>query len=66
MIYQNVKKIADSKNISIARIEKDLGIGNGTIAKWKKAVPSVDTLKKVADYLEVSTDLLLKGYNPGQ
>lgn len=63
MIYRNVKKFADEKGVSIYRIEKDTGIGNGTIAKWGKVanqMPTVDNLKKVADYLAVSMDCLMQ------
>lgn len=62
MIYQNVKKVAESKGITIYRIEKDTKLSNGIIAKWGKTAnqePSASNLKKVADYLQVEMDKLL-------
>lgn len=62
MIYQNVKKIAELKGITIYRIEKDTKLSNGIIAKWGKTAnqePSASNLKKVADYLQVEMDKLL-------
>lgn len=63
MIYQTIKKIADTKGLSIYRIERDCQLSNGIIGKWGKTAnqkPSVDNLKKVADYLEVSMEDLLE------
>lgn len=66
MIYKNIKRIADSKGLSIYRIERESGIGNGTIAKWGKIAdqkPTVGNLKKVADFLEVSLEDLMQEEN---
>lgn len=63
MIYDNIKKLADEKGVSIYRIEKDTGIANASIQKWGKTAnqtPSALILKKVADYLEVKVDELIK------
>lgn len=48
------------KNLSIAGLEKEAGLGNGVIVKWfGKVNPSVDSLKKVADVLGCTLDELL-------
>lgn len=63
LIYENVKRIADKKGVTIYRIEHDVKIANGIIAKWGKTAkqePSVTNLKKVADYLEVDMNELLE------
>lgn len=44
---------------SIAGLERHLGISNGTINKWGRAVPNGSNLQKVSDYFNVSTDYLL-------
>lgn len=44
---------------SIAGLERHLGISNGTINKWDRAVPNGSNLQKVSDYFNVSTDYLL-------
>lgn len=62
LIYENVKRIADAKGVTIYRIERDTKIANGIIAKWGKTAnqePSATNLKKVADYLEVDMNELL-------
>ena len=60
MLYDKIKNIAEQKNISIYRIEKDLDLSNGSIRKWSSSIPLSQTLKKVADYLNVSIDKLME------
>lgn len=62
MIYENIKRLCDKNNISIRALEKECGIGNGTIGKMenKERSPRIDTLKKIAEKFGVSVDELLK------
>ena len=61
MIYENVKRLCDERNISVWALEKACGIANGAIGKWngKSAAPRVDTRSAIADYLGVTVDELL-------
>ena len=59
MLFDNVKRLCKQKGITIARLEREVGVGNGSIQKWKKTSPSSDNLKKVADYFDVPVDFLL-------
>lgn len=64
-IVDNIRLISKEKGISsITILEKTVGLGNGTIAKWSKQSPSCSKLKLVADYLECSIDVLVTGKNP--
>ena len=60
MIYQNIKSIADSQKVSIRKIEQDAGITLGSIYHWNDVKPSVDKVVKVANYLGVTVEELLK------
>ena len=60
MIFDNIKKYADEKGWSIARVEREAKIANGTIRKWEKGSPRVAFLQKVADALGVPIEKLLK------
>ena len=60
MIYQNIKSIADSQKVSIRKIEQDTGITLGSIYHWNAVKPSVDKVAKVANYLGVTVEELLK------
>ena len=59
MIVKNISTLCKENKISIARLEKELGIGNGTIGRWEKSSPTVENLKKVADYFGVTVNDLI-------
>lgn len=60
-IKDKIKKLLiNNKNVSsIAALERASGLSNGTINKWDKATPNMESAKKVADILNVSVDYLL-------
>ena len=60
MIFKNIVAICEKKNISISKLEKDSGLGNGTIKGWEVSSPRVDSLKKVAEYLDVPIEYFLE------
>lgn len=60
-IVERIKQEITKKNTSIKAVEKELGIGNGTISKWDKQSPRTDKLIMVANYLQVSLDWLVFG-----
>lgn len=59
MLYQNIVVLCKGKGISISKLEKETGLGNGTVGRWEKSSPSVENVKKVADYFDVSVDYLI-------
>lgn len=63
MIYQQIKKLAMEKGISIHRIEKDCSLANGIIGKWGRTanqMPAADKLARVAKYLGTTVEFLLE------
>ncbi|OJT67014.1 helix-turn-helix domain-containing protein [Bacillus licheniformis] len=58
-LFDRVKQIADKKKMSIAELERKLGMGSNTLYRWKTQKPSIDKVQKVADYFNVSIDYLL-------
>lgn len=40
-------------DLSIAGLEREIGISNGTIGKWDNAIPSTKIAQKVANYFHV-------------
>ena len=54
-----LREICNERNISIARLERDVGLSHGTVSKWTVSNPRVDILKRVADYLGLTVDDLL-------
>ena len=60
---ERVKAICKERKIPISKIEKDLGFANGYIGQLRKGVFPADRLKNIAEYLDVSTEYLLSGYD---
>lgn len=60
MILKKIEELVQKKGISITALEKRLDFGNGTIRSWAQCSPSVDKLKKVADYFGVSIEYFLE------
>lgn len=58
-IYLVVKRLAEKKGKSIYRLEKDLSMSNGSIARWKHSMPRADNLQSVANYLNVTAAYIL-------
>ena len=60
-MVERISDLAKKKDISIAALEKAIGLSNGIIGKWRKQSPSCDKLKLVADYLNTTLDYLVYG-----
>jgi len=58
---ENLKKIRKEKNITQIRLSIAAEVSQETISAYEsgKALPSADTLIKIADFLDVSIDYLL-------
>lgn len=60
MFYDNLKELCERKQITIGYMAKQLGFSNATATYWKRgAIPKADTVKKIADYFNVTADELL-------
>ena len=60
MILKKIDELAKQHDMSITALEKKLSFGNGTIRSWDKCSPSIEKLKKVADYFDVTVDYFLE------
>lgn len=58
-IVKRIKKLADSRSLTFAELERKLDFSNGQIRRWEKSNPGIDKVEKIADYFNVSTDYLL-------
>ncbi len=57
-IVEHITRECKRKKLTIAELERNAGLSNGTIKKWESSMPKVDSLGKVAEYLRVSLDYL--------
>ena len=58
----NIEVIKDKcwdKHVTVAGLERALGIANGTIGKWKNSNPRINNVQKVANFLGCTVDELL-------
>lgn len=59
MIFDNIQTICKEKGMKIAELEREAGLANGAISKWRTSSPTVDSLKSVAKVLKVSVTKLI-------
>lgn len=57
-IYDNVRAAADAAGKTISDVEREAGLSNGTIGKWRIFKPRVDRLLRVARVLNVDINEL--------
>lgn len=60
-LVKNIKIICASKGISIRDMELALEFSPGLISRWTRMSPSIEKIIKVAEYLDVSLDMLVNG-----
>lgn len=56
---ERVLALCKERKVSVARLEKDLGFGNGYIRGLKKGVIQSERLSQIANYFNVSVNYLL-------
>ena len=56
MIFENIQTLCRKNRISISQLERETGLGNGTVCRWRQSDPTVTRLKQVADYFGVTAD----------
>lgn len=61
MVFKKIEELCRERGVSIARLEKEVGLANATVRRWATSSPSADNLKKVADYFGCTVDSLLSG-----
>lgn len=59
MLLKNIARLCKEKGIAISRLEKETGISNGTIGRWGTSSPTVENVRKVAEYLGTTVDALI-------
>lgn len=59
LLFDNILNLCNERGISIAKLEKDTGLGNATIRGWRYSQPRIDNVQTVADYFGKTVDELL-------
>ena len=58
-VFEQIKKLAKSRDIAMKDLALKLGFSENLFYTWKKTNPKAADLAKVADYFHVSVDYLL-------
>lgn len=68
MFYDTFLNLCEEKHVTPIQVRNDLGISQSTMASWKsrRLTPKYETLKKLADYFDVSINDLLDGDTAGK
>ena len=56
IIVDSIKKLCRDNNITVSQLEKETGMSQGLVSKWKDKIPSLDKIVDIADYFHVSID----------
>lgn len=63
-IYENIRKLAAERGMSLQDVEREANLGKNTIYYWKKNTPSPTSLHKIARCLNVPVTSLRTGEAP--
>jgi len=60
-LLDRIKILCKEKGVSQRKMEQEIGISNGASSKWENSSPSIEVLKKVSSYFDVSINYLITG-----
>lgn len=60
-IVERIKEKSKEKGTNLAKLEKELGFGNGVIRRWDERKPGAEQVYKVAICLNTTVEWLLTG-----
>lgn len=55
-IVSSIKQLCKDNNMTVTQLEKEVGMSQGLVSKWKDKVPSLDKIIDIADYFHVTLD----------
>lgn len=58
-LFERISYLAKKHDKSLKEVAEDLGLSRNAIYQWKTSSPKAETLDKVADYFNTTTDYLL-------
>ena len=60
IIFSRIKELCAENNITLNKLEAEMGMSASSISKWKHSVsPTIDKIAKIASYFNVSIDYLV-------
>lgn len=59
-LVERIYALCKERGLSMKSMEEAAGVAVGTVGRWGTHTPSVDKVKRVADFLGVTVDYLLR------
>ena len=59
-LLNKIKALAKARGLTIMQVEELCGIGKKSIYSWNTNKPSIDKVKRVADFFGITVDELIK------
>ena len=60
-LIERIEHVIKARGTNFKRVERECGLGNGTIKRWGEQSPRLDKLALVSEHLQVSLDYLVFG-----
>lgn len=60
-MVERIKELCKKNNTTMGTLEKEMGLGNGTIRRWDERMPGADRALALANRLGVTVEYLLTG-----
>lgn len=60
-MVERIKALCKQKKITIQKLEKELGFGNGTIRRWDTTKPASEKVSAVASFFGVTVEYIQDG-----
>lgn len=60
-LIERIETVIKARGTNFKRVERECGLGNGTIKRWGEQSPRLDKLILVSEHLQVSLDYLVFG-----
>lgn len=62
-LIESIKNICKNNNITVTKLEEELGMSQGLIGRWAKSDPSLSKIVDIADYFHVFLDEVVGYHN---
>lgn len=63
-IYDRVQSLIKERGLSVKQLERECDLANATIRRWSTQTPNIESVRRVAQTLNVSIDYLVNGDSP--
>lgn len=58
-LVEKVQELCTRKGLTLIGLEREIGLGRGSIRRWDENSPSIDKVKKVANYFNITVSELI-------